>query len=119
MSEQLADLPVSYEELRSLLIDWLSHVSGGQLNDLRTAIANLALDRGHAGDPAAQRQAGYGVRTVSFGGYGQVVLSDKDYGRAQSIIWDLIIEGVLRPGLGDGLNDSLPFFHLTDFCKHR
>jgi hypothetical protein len=119
VSEQLANLPIGYEELRSLVIDWVSQASGGQLNDLRTAIARIALDRGHVADPAAQRQVGYGVPTISFGGFGQAVLSDKDYGRVQSIIWDLIIDGVLRPGLGDGMNNNITFFHVTDFGKQR
>jgi len=35
--------------------------------------------------------------------------------RVQSIVWDLIIEGIIRPGLNDGMNDDLPFFHVTEF----
>jgi hypothetical protein len=37
------------------------------------------------------------------------------------IVWDLIIEGVLRPGRndGDGNERNLPFIHLTDFGAKR
>jgi len=40
-------------------------------------------------------------------------LSPQDRGRSQDIIWDLIIEGHLRPGGGDGQNNEMPFFHIT------
>lgn len=33
--------------------------------------------------------------------------------------WDLIIEGVLRPGLNDGNNPNLPHFHVTDLGRDR
>ena len=42
-------------------------------------------------------------------------LSDKDYSRVQSIFWDLFVEGVVRPGLNDGLSNDLPFFHVTEW----
>jgi len=32
------------------------------------------------------------------------------------VVWDLFIEGLLRPGFNDS-NRNLPFFHLTDFGK--
>jgi len=40
-------------------------------------------------------------------------ISPQDRGRSQDIIWDLIIEGYLRPGGGDGQNNEMPFFHVT------
>ena len=117
MSDQLADLSLSYEELRSLVIEWLSTADGGQLNDLRTSIAALIVERDHAAHPSAHRHGGYGMQPISFGGYSPV-LTGRDYGRVQSIIWDLIIEGVVRPGLADGTNNNLPFFHVTERGKH-
>jgi hypothetical protein len=116
MSDQLANLPLSYEELRSLVIDWLSNIDGGQLNDLRTSIANLAIERGHAAHPSAHLQRGFGIQVVSYGGYGPVLTSG-DYGRVQSIIWALIIEGVVRPGMANGADNNLPFFHVTERGK--
>lgn len=119
MSAELANLTLSYEQLRSLLIEWLSQAGGGQLNNLRTAIASLAIKQGHVADPSAQRHGAFGMQPISYSGYGSTLLSGKDYGRVQSIIWDLIIEGVVRPGLNDGSNNDLPFFHVTDFGKQR
>lgn len=119
MSAELADLPLSYEPLRSLLIEWLTQVKGGQLNDLRTSISRLAIEQGHVADPTAQRHEAFGMQPIAYGGYGSTLLSGRDYGRVQSIIWNLIIEGVVRPGLNDGSNNDLPFFHVTDFGKQR
>lgn len=44
-------------------------------------------------------------------------LSGKDYARVQSILWDLTIEGVVRPGLHDEANDNLPLLHVTEWDK--
>jgi hypothetical protein len=41
-------------------------------------------------------------------------LSRNDQARVQDIFWDMLIEGVVRPGLGDGTNCDLPHFHVTD-----
>jgi hypothetical protein len=42
-------------------------------------------------------------------------LSRSDQSKVQDIFWDLLIEGVVRPGLGDGSgNNDLPHFHVTD-----
>lgn len=56
----------------------------------------------------------------SFGGQGfypltsgSPQLSSHDLGRIRDIIWDLIVEGHVRPGLGDGVNNDLPFLHVT------
>lgn len=119
MSVELGNLPISYEQLRSLVVEWLSQAGGGQLNTLRTAIASLAIKQGHVVDPSAQRLGAFGMQPISLGGYGSTLLSGKDYGRVQSIIWDLIIEGVVRPGLNDGSSNDLPFFYVTDFGKQR
>jgi len=34
-------------------------------------------------------------------------------------MWDLIIEGIVRPALNDGLNDKLARFHVTDYGKEK
>jgi hypothetical protein len=117
VSDQLGNLPLSYEELRSLVIESLSRVDNGQINDLRTAIAELAVERSQAADPATHSQGGYRTQPGIIGGDGPG-LTGSDYGRVQSIMWDLIIEGVIRPGLADGANNKLPFFHVTERGKH-
>src|SRR4051812_15516066 len=92
--------------------------SGGQLNTLRTQVPAAAVKMGLVIDPAAPPTSGPGVRTVhmSYGG-SESSLSNYDYGRVINIVWDLIIEGVLRPGLGDGNNNDLPWFHITERGK--
>jgi hypothetical protein len=32
------------------------------------------------------------------GGYGQPAISDRDFNRVQTLMWDLLIEGIIRPG---------------------
>jgi hypothetical protein len=49
---------------------------------------------------------------------GSVHLRPQLVGTAWDIIWDLIIEGVLRPGVGDDSNVSLPHLHLTPYGKN-
>ena len=44
---------------------------------------------------------------------GDAVLSDPDFILAGEIMWDLIIEGVLRPGDSNG-SQVFPHFHLTE-----
>src|SRR5262249_39017414 len=36
-----------------------------------------------------------------------------------NIVWDLIVEGALRPGVGDGDHEGFPFIHVTEFGKER
>ena len=107
---------LSYEQTRSLVVDVLSPDFAGQLVGLTNAVDQLARQRGLADDPNAQQNTGgYGTHIVAMydpnAGRG-------DAARVQSILWDLIIEGIVRPGLNDGLNNDLPFFHVTDFGKH-
>jgi hypothetical protein len=54
--------------------------------------------------------SGYGY-TAIMGGSAQ--LAGRELGRLQDIVWVLIIEGHVRPGLGDGLNNDLPCLHVT------
>src|ERR1700687_1147355 len=103
--------------MRSLVIDVLPQAGAGQFNDLRTSVAKLADERGHVPQEAKQEGV-YGTQR-RYSGFDQSRLTDKDYARVQSIMWDLIIEGVIRPGLNDGMNDNLPFFHVTEFGKDK
>jgi hypothetical protein len=78
---------------------------------LRTGIPRVAQQRG----VLPERQGG----GLGYRGRDDSYLSDRDYGRVQDILWDLIIEGIVRPGLGDGANDSFPFFHVTEWGKAK
>lgn len=107
VGERLGELPVTHEELRSLVLDCLNQMPEDQFAHLYAAVARTAaVERKLVPDPnkAGDRHAYY-------------ALASKDAARVQDVVWDLIIEGVLRPGLRDGANDNLPFYHLTELGK--
>jgi hypothetical protein len=109
-------IDLTYEQLRSVMVEMLRGGGGGQLNDLRTAIPAVAMRIGLMADPAGAPRNTGGMQIIRHGYAGsEVQLSDHDYARARNIFWDLVIEGVLRPGLADGLNNDLPFFHITEW----
>src|SRR5258708_4773670 len=100
----LHDLEISNEEIRSLNLEYLATTPSGKLNDLHRSIADLAVARGfHAGptaDPVASRNGGQAPP-----GY---MLSSRDFARACDVMWDLIIEGIVRPGSSNS-DQGLPF----------
>lgn len=112
------NLSISYEELRGVMIRYLTRVSGGQWAHLRTGIYDEAKAMGLYGvkDEPAHRT---GVRMTRYGSGDGEHLSASDYARAMSIWWDLFIEGIVRPGLNDGANLELPHFHVTEWGKEK
>lgn len=44
-------------------------------------------------------------------------LSNRDRVRVHDILWDLIIEGKIRPGSGNGIDNNLPFIHVRNRIK--
>ncbi|HEY7330955.1 MAG TPA: hypothetical protein VH592_25180 [Gemmataceae bacterium] len=113
MRQQLA---LSYEQMRSLVIQYLAQPSTDprQLNDLHGGVAKLAVEQ-HGITP--HREGDTGIIELMYGS--GVRLTDKDIGRVVSIIWDLIIEGVVRPGNENGGDGQLPFFYVTEFGKEK
>ena len=107
MSEQMR---IGYEEFRGLVVDVLrdSPPRSGRKNDLRQQVYQLASQRGLI---APDYRSG--------GSLMENYLSDKDSARFDDVIWDLFIEGVVRPGLSDGVNNDWPFFHITDYGKAK
>jgi hypothetical protein len=105
------NLELSYEELRSVLIETLKVSTSGQFANLRTAVAQTAIKMGLFKEASPQPHN----RMVWQGGYGQRAISDRDFNRVQTLMWDLLIEGIIRPGLNDGANPELPFFHVTEW----
>ena len=93
--------------MRSLILDALRRGGADQLASLRDAVAEIAKSRGLLSQEGGSSMFRSGGAT----------LSGSDYGRVQSIMWDLIIEGVVRPGLNEGVNNNLPFFHITEWGK--
>ena len=114
MDRELPPLAISNEQMRSLVLEYLASNESGQLNDLYRAIANLAVERGfHDGpkaDPIGSRYGGHAPSAYR--------LTSRDYGKACEVIWDLIIEGIVRPGPVDS-GESLPFFHVTDYGREK
>src|SRR4051812_43046993 len=94
-------LDIGYEQLRSLVIEELRQNGSDQLNSLRWSIASLAINHGLAPDPrvaeASSRALPVPGAALSSGSSGPS-LKARDHARVQSIMWDLIIEGVVRPG---------------------
>jgi len=99
----------SYEQARSLVVESLGAASQGQIFSLYTHVARLAIERGIASIDPAYSTGMY--RTP------QYELSQKYKSWIEDIIWDLIIEGVVRPGLGDATNNGLPWYHVSEYGK--
>lgn len=100
---------VSYEQLRSLVIESLGSSGGGQVTSLYTNMARLVVQRGIAPDPYANSGTTYMNP--------QYEIPQKYKSWIEDIIWDLIIEGIVRPGLGDGLNNGLPWYHVSEYGR--
>ncbi len=86
-------LPISYEEMRALVVEALASTPDSQSGSLEAAVAKLGSKRGHL--QAAQQLPGPHY-TNTHGSPSEDHLSRKDLARLQSIQWDLIIEGVIR-----------------------
>lgn len=100
-------LPLSHEELRSLFIEALAVLEGpSEIVEFRHLLGKVACRKGIVPDPngpSPNHDARY-------------ILNRNDVARIQDVLWDLIIEGVVRPGLGDSNgNSDLPFFHVTEY----
>ena len=61
-------------------------------------------------DPIGSRCGGQAPATY--------ILSERDFGRCCDIIWDLIIEGIIRPGPLNS-DQGLPHFHLTEYGREK
>jgi hypothetical protein len=99
---------VSYEQIRSLVVESLGTHSQGQITSFHLHIARLFIQRGIVPDPA---------NSGAFNRPSQYELSPKHKSWIEDIIWDLIIEGVVRPGLGDTINNGLPWYHVSEYGK--
>jgi hypothetical protein len=113
MSMPLDKLPITYEELRSLILEALRQLDedSNQLVGFYSKVGRLAaVARKIVADPNGPNPDRHAV----------YILDRHDQARVQDILWDLIIEGIVRPGLGTGGgNDDLPFFHVTDFGNEQ
>ena len=101
----LRELEGGYGELRSMVLDFLANWPPTQpleLNTLNEGVGEVALRRGATP-----------VRSFEVYSRPDPALSDKDFRSSCEIIWDLIIEGVVRPASLSG-EQNMPRFHVTD-----
>ena len=101
-------LQINNEELRTLVLDALKNAKTTQFGSFNNIVAKLAKQRGLIGTNSYESNI-YLTSNDS--------LERSDCARVQNILWDLIIEGIIRPGLNDGTNNDLPFFHVTEKGK--
>jgi len=111
MARQMDKLPINYEQFRSLMFEELGKLSQEmQLTTFYELVGRAAVEKGIVADPngpTPDRHAQY-------------FLSSSDMATAQDIMWDFIIEGIIRPGLGiDSGNSELPFFHVTAYGRQQ
>jgi hypothetical protein len=99
------DLGLTYGQLRSLVLDFLAmwpDTDPLELNTLREGLGAIAHKRG---------LGGLGSHPYSF--TTDPALSVTDFFLSCEIVWDLVIEGVVRPG-HFGSSQNMPQFHLTE-----
>ncbi|OYQ62878.1 hypothetical protein B9G53_19725 [Pseudanabaena sp. SR411] len=99
-------LDISYERTRTLVLKSLSTSYYGQVTSLYIHVARLAIREGIATDPFAN--SGYMNP--------QHELEQKYNEWIDDIVWDLIIEGIVRPGQGSGIY-TLPHYHISEYGK--
>lgn len=105
-SNLTVNLDTSYEQTRSLVIEALKSSSTGQITSLYPNVALLVVQKGIVENPAG---ANFLNPTYE--------LPRKYKTWIEDILWDLITEGLVRPGLGDGLNQGLPWYHVSEYGK--
>lgn len=109
-------LNLTNEQMRSVVMEAMKGCGSTQWVNLRDHLPEVAQQMGLMPTPKADQNSGFGGRIVYSSG-GRDRISNRDYAQMQNVVWDLIIEGILRPGVGDGQNEGLPFFHVTEWGK--
>ena len=102
----LIQVELPYEQLRSLILEQLKTSKTGQTTSLSTNVARLVVQKNLAPDPYANS---------GMLGNLQYKFTPKYNVWVEDIVWDLINEGVIRPGLLDDLNKGLPYYHLSEY----
>ncbi|WP_216595779.1 hypothetical protein [Myxosarcina sp. GI1] len=92
------------------MIEALKSNPSGQIIGFHHHLAKQAIEKGIASDPHTASN----TRIINQ----PYDLPQKYKIWTEDIIWDLVIEGLVRPGLGDGINNGLPWFHLSEHGKN-
>jgi hypothetical protein len=97
-------MPITREEARTLIFEALRTAGWNQFENLMIAVGD-AKARRHG---LAQNQGHYRAMDGR-----QFISEPGEKALISEVVWSLIIEGVLSPGLDDS-NLNLPFLHLTE-----
>lgn len=108
VTELIQSLPLNTEQLRSVVLDALRDDPNSNLSKVCGTVARLAVERKLVPNPLEGR----GMYGGSFG------LNNRDWDKVHEILWDLVIEGIIRPGyLNSRSHEQWPFFHTTEYGK--
>lgn len=104
MNDLLDRIEISYEEMKSLVFDYLNDAKGGllQIVGIEHGVARTAISKGMAQSPFSSNFQG-----------GSPKLDEYDKTRVREIVWDLIIQRILT--IGGHNNPEWPFLSLTEY----
>jgi hypothetical protein len=103
---------LSYEQLRAFTLEALAQVKTGQLGSLNSAVATVIANNGFR-EHATGAGRPVNIFPPSYGASSTPALTGRDMERVQDIFWDLMIEGIVRPGMNVS-NSNLPYYHVTE-----
>lgn len=98
------------EEVLKATLEFLMRNPKMQLGHIHDYIAGILRNRGEIGRISSPGNGGTWHRTVPF--------SDEDAMRVNEVVWDLITERILTPGV-DAHDISLPWLSVTDSERLR
>ncbi len=104
MSDRIERLNIPYDQIRSLILEYLKNNHDTQYIDICNGVAQIAVDRKIVHHPHPG--------TVVYGATYSLQKDDEELVR--EIIWDLIIERVLTIGI-DSASSNWPFLKLTAY----
>ncbi|MDG3002579.1 hypothetical protein [Paludisphaera mucosa] len=118
MTEQLSPLDISHDEMRSIVLETLDHrkntpAADMQVGPLSEWIATIAAKRHFKIDPVKEPDRWNEFWRTTY------VLDPHDIVRVQDVLWDLIVEGIIRPGYALLPASTWPHIHLTDKGRER
>lgn len=113
-SEDDLDLNISYEQTRALVLDSLGSSGGGTVSAVMQGAQRLAQEK----NLATPKNSNSNYKVISSGDGRSTKLPQKYERWIEDILWDLVIEGIIRPGRGDFLNKGWPWYHITEYGEH-
>lgn len=104
MNNQIDRIEISYDEMKSLVFDYLKQAKDGHLQivGIEQGIARTAIHKEMAESPYPSNYQG-----------GTPKLDEYDRTRVREIVWDLIIQRILT--IGSHNNPDWPFLSLTEY----